>query len=160
MPPAQRDMTNSVSPQRQFRVLVLVSVALYVGWFFFPFLESRFYSRELIELKRWAGLGASLDWRLLTAFAYGSLLAYGVIGIGLVYFKRWARTGFLWLIIFLELSCFTFGVNILTEAEIVYLQLLNIIDGFILAIVYFSRLSEEFTPAADRPLQADAAGPR
>lgn len=146
-------------PKRQFRLLILVSVALYVAWFFFPFLESRFYSRELIELKRWAGFGASLDWRLLTALAYGSLLAYAVVGIGLVCFRRWARTAFLWLIILLELSCFVFGINILTEAEVAYLQLLNIINGFILAIVYFGGLSREFTPADDATLQSNAADP-
>lgn len=151
--------TNPGLPKRQFRVLILVSVALYVAWFFFPLIESRFYSLELIELKRWSGLGASLDWRLLTVIAYGSMLAYGVIGIGLACFQRWARVAFLWLIIFLELSCFIFGINILTEAETAYLQLLNIINGFILAIVYFSGTSHEFATLADAAVRPNATDP-
>lgn len=146
-------------PKRQYRVLIPASVALYVAWFFFPFIESRFYSRELIELKRWAGFGASLAWRLLTALAYGSQLACAVIGIGLVCFGRWARSAFLWPIILLKLSCFVLGVNILTEAEVAYRQLLTIINGFILASVYFSGLSREFMPPAGTALQPNAANP-
>ena len=153
-------MKNSDSRKLRFRVLIAVSVALYFAWFFFPLLESRFYSRELIDLKNWAGYGALLDGKMLTLVAYGSLLAYGAIGIGLFCFKAWARTAFLWLIIFLELSSFGFGINILTEAEVAYLQLLNIIDGFILAIIYFSGLSEEFASAANGLLRTNSADPR
>ena len=137
-------MSNSTSLKFYFRVLVLLSVAMYVGWFFLGSIESRFYAPEITDLMSWSGYGAAFGWNVLTYIAYGSLLAYGLVCVGLVYFKSWARECFLLLTITVLLMTFAFGINILTEASAVYLQLMNMIDGFIIAMIYFSALSEEF----------------
>lgn len=153
-------MNNSNSLKLYFRVLVLLSVALYVGWFFFGLLESRFYGPEITDLMTWSGYGAAFGWNVLTYFAYGSLLAYGMVSVGLVYFKSWARECFLLLTVIVLLMTFAYGINILTEASMVYLQLMNLIDGFIIAIIYFSTLSEEFKFTPGQRIQSDPAEQR
>ena len=153
-------MSNWVSFKTYFRLLVLISVALYVGLFFLPVIESRFYSPEEIDLMTWAGYGAAFGRDVLLYIAYGSLIVYGIIGIGLIYFKSWARECFLLLVIVLVLTSFGYGVNILTEASMVYLQVLNIIDGLIIGIIYFSALRKEFKVTHNKALQSDAAKPR
>ena len=137
-------MSNSISLKLQFRLLVLLSVALYVGWLFFGYFESRFYSAEISDLMTWSGYGATFSWNVLSYIAYASLLAYGIVSLGLIYFKPWARECFLLLTILVLLLAFVFGVNVLTEASYFYLQVMNMIDGFIIAIIYFSEIRDEF----------------
>ena len=153
-------MGNLASIKIYFRLLVLFAVALYVGLFFFPIIDSRFYSPEEIDLMTWAGYGAAFSRDVLVYLAYGLLLAYGIIGIGLIYFRSWARDCFLLLVIILVLTSFAYGVNILTEASMAYLQLLNIIDGLIIGIIYFSALRKEFEVTHDKRMLSDADTPR
>jgi len=153
-------MSNSTSLNLHFRLLVLLSVVLYVGWFFFGYFESRFYSPEIVDLMTWSGYGAAFNWNVLTYIAYTVLLAYGIVCVGLIYFKPWARECFLLLTVLAMLLTFLFGVNILTEASLFYLQLMNMIDGFIIAVIYFSDLKEEFKITHNKRMQSDAAEPR
>lgn len=137
-------MSNSTFPRIHFRLLVLLSVVLYVGWYFFGYIEYRFYSPEIIDLMTWSGYGAAFNWNVLNYISYALLLAYGIVCLGLIYFKPWARECFLLLTILALLSSFIFGVNVLTEASSIYLQVMNMIDGFIIALIYFSDLKKEF----------------
>ncbi len=148
-------MSNSTSLKLHFRLLVLLSVGLYVGWFFFGSFESRFYSPELTDLMSWSGYGAAFSWNVLTYIAYASLLAYGIVCVGLVYFKPWARECFLLLTVLVLLLTFVFGVNVLTEASSFYLQIMNMIDGFIIAMIYFSEIREEFKITHNKRMQSD-----
>ena len=152
-------MSNPTPLKYYFRLLVLLSVALYVGWFFFGSFESKFYSSEIIDLMTWSGYGAAFGWNVLTYIAYASLLAYGVVCLGLIYFKSWARECFLLVTVLGLVLTFGFGVNILTEASSFYLQVMNIIDGFIIAMIYFSELKEEFNITHNKRMQSDAAKP-
>jgi hypothetical protein len=153
-------MSNPTSLKFYFRLLVLLSVVLYVGWFFFGFFESRFYSPEISDLMTWSGYGAAFNWNVLTYIAYASLLAYGIVCVGLIYFKSWARECFLLLTALVLLLTFVFGVNVLTEASSFYIQIMNMIDGFIIAMIYFSELREEFKITHNEPIQPNAAKPR
>ncbi len=128
-----------------------------MGWFFFGYFESRFYSPEIIDLMTWSGYGAAFNWNVLTYIAYALLLAYGIVCLGLIYFKPWARECFLLLTILAMLLTFVFGVNVLTEASSFYLQIMNMIDGFIIALIFLSELKEEFKIAHNKRMQSDPA---
>jgi hypothetical protein len=153
-------MSNTTSFKLHFRLLVLLSVVLYVGWFFIGYFESWFYSPELSDLMTWSGYGAVFSWNVLTYIAYALLLAYGIVCVGLIYFKSWARECFLLLTILAMLLTFVFGVNVFTEASSFYLQIMNMIDGFIIAMIYFSELKVEFKITHNKRMQPDAAEPR
>jgi len=138
-----------------FRILVIASVALYVIWGFLPRIESHFYSPETIDALSWAHVGRVFSWEALSNISYAFLIAYGVVSIGLIYFKPWARLAFLWLTILSVVSSFFYGITVLTELSTVYLQVMSIIDGFILALVYFSSLSKEFKFTHNKRMQSD-----
>ena len=139
---------------------MLLSVALFVGSVFFPYFEPRFYSPEVSDLMTWSGFGAVLSWEVRAILWYGLLLAYGIVCIGLIYFKPWARECFLLVVTLLLLSAFLQGINILTEASTTYMQVMNLIDGFIIAMIYFSELRKEFEITHNKRMQLDAAEPR
>lgn len=153
-------MSNSFSLKFYFRLLVFLSVALYVGSFFFSYFESGFYSSEITDLMTWSTYGAAFSRDVLIYLTFGSLIAYGIVCIGLIYFKPWARECFLLLILVLFFMTFTFGINILTAASSAYFQLMNIIDGFIIAIIYFSPLRNEFKLTHNNGMQSGTAEPR
>ncbi len=134
---------------------MLVSVALYVGMAFLHHLENGIYKAEIIELLRWSGYGAFLDRPALTVLWYGSLVVYGAVCIGLIYFKAWARELFVLLTVLILLTSFLGGLRIETEVSLFYGQILNLIGGFIIAMIYFSELLGEFTVTRNKHVQTD-----
>ena len=152
-------MSNSNSFKLRFRLLVLLSVALYVGWFLLPYVENRVNSQEMADLLTWSGYGALFGSNVLAFLAYGCLLAYGIICVGLIYFKSWARECFVLLMVIVLALSFVYGVSVLSEVSIVYLQVMNIIDGLIIALIYFSALSKEFDITHNKRMQTDRPKP-
>jgi len=139
-----------------FRVLVLIAVALNVGWGFIPYIEYNFYGPEKNDLMRWTGYGAPLDWDALVYLWYAFLVAYGVTCIGLIYFKAWSRECFLLVKVIVLLLSFVYGVSVISEFSSFYGQIMTLIDGFIIAMIYFSDLRMEFTVTHNNRMQPDA----
>ena len=148
-------MSNLESLKFYFRVLVLVSVALNVGSAFLPYFESWAYGSEVNDLLTWSGYNSPFSWEVRSGIWYGMLFAYGIVCIGLIYFKPWARECFLLIVALTILSTFIYGVNVLTEATSVYFYIWNLIEGIIIAMIYFSELKNEFTVTHNKRMEAD-----
>ena len=153
-------MSNNSSLRFYFRVIVLLAVALNVGWGFLPYIEYNFYGPEKTDLLRWAGYGSPLGWDALVYIWYTILVAYGITCIGLIYFKSWSRECFILVKAIVLLLTFVYGVSVTSEFSSFYGQIMILLEGFIIAMVYFSELRSEFTVTHNKRMQSDAAEPR
>ena len=136
-------------------MLILISVGLYVGVIFLRHIETMFYSEDTMDMVRWSGYGAFFDWRAQSVLWHGLLLAYGVVCVGLIYFKSWARECFLLLAVVLIFSNLIYGVTVHTELSSIYAHILWMLDGIIIAVMYFSELKEEFNTTHNTGMQSD-----
>ena len=148
-------MSNSESLKFYFRVLVFVSVALNVAGVFIPYFDSWAYDSEVNDLIAWTGYNSPLSWEVRSALWYGLLLAYGIVCVGLIYFKFWARECFLLVVVITVLGTFVYGINVATETTSAYAYILNFTDGFIIAMIYFSDLKNEFAFTHYKRMQPD-----
>ena len=96
----------------------------------------------------------------MTILWLGSIFAYGVVSIGLIYFKSWSRECFLLLTVILLLSNFAYGIGVYTELSSFFGQILNLLDGLIIGMIYFSKLRDEFGSIPGKPMSSDATNPR
>jgi len=143
-----------------FRYLVLLSIALYAVWFIIPYFSAQLYSSDTYDALSWAGFGATFSFEILTVISYGFLAMFGVVSLGLIYFKNWARLGFSVLIAFSVLAPIIYGISVETEVESFLGQVITLVDGVLLALMYFSSISSEFDNSHNKRMQSDAAEPR
>ena len=128
-----------------FRILVMLSVLAYVLFVLYPLIgpapESPF-AGQIISL---SGYGSAFE--LPEAVDWAIIVLWILLAIGIYNFKRLARTGYLVLLI-LELAVLPFiGMQILTAAELFLFSIVCILDGAILAMAFFSSVSEKFAAA-------------
>ena len=140
-----------------FRFLVLLSIALYAVWFTIPYFSAQLYSPNTYDALSWSGFGAMFSFEVLTAISYGFLASFGVISVGLLYFKNWARQGFSVLIGLSIVAPIIYGISVVTELEAIIGQALTLVDGAILALMYFSSLSIEFQNSHNKRMQSGLA---
>jgi len=128
-----------------FRKLVLLSFAIYVVYFFLSDFHQHIYSSDEMELLAWNGLGATLG--SVVAFPYVLGVAYTIITMGLFFYKAWARTGFMLIVIINGFSAVFAGISVSGGWDSMLGYFLAIIDGFLLAMVYLTPLVAEFEDA-------------
>lgn len=132
--------------KRLFIGLVVANFAVYVVWFCMPYLSNYIYDTDTLNALSWAGHGAILPRFDILPFAF--LLAFGITAIGLVFFKNWARTGFLILTLFSLFYLSGSGLNVQTGFDSFLGYFVNFCDGAILAIAFLTGISNEFEAAA------------
>jgi hypothetical protein len=142
-----------------FRLLILLSVGLYVVWFYGPYFIHNDHEPEITDALSWVGYGAKFSWDVMEVASHAFLFAYGVICIGLIYFKNWARIAFVFLTVISLIANLGFGLNIYTPFDAMYLQVMYMLDGFILAVIFFSSLSKHYEQTHNKRMQSDAAEP-
>lgn len=140
-----------------FRNLVLLSVALYAVWFCIPYFSVNLYSPETLDAISWAGSDALLSFDSLAIVAFLFLFLYAITSVGLIYFKPWARISFLLLTLSSILTTPLFGIVVLPAIESSIFQVVNILDGVLIAFMYFTSVSNEFINSHNKALVKDAA---
>ena len=125
-----------------FRLLVISAMLFYVLWFCAPYLDSYIKDPNVQDLLLWHGYGAIIKPTDIEAYVW--LLVYGLLSIGLVYFKAWARTAFLVVTVLAVTLILASGMTIHTVYEQILLQIVTLLDGAIIAMAYFSKLKDEF----------------
>ena len=128
--------------KRLFRSLVVASTLAYVLWFCMPFFSVHIFDSETLDALSWAGFGAIVDLGNLAPYMF--LIAYGIIAVGLIYFQRWARTGFLILTVVAFILAPLSGLNVQTGIDSALSYFITLADGAILAIAFLTSMSDEF----------------
>jgi hypothetical protein len=127
-----------------FKILLCINFIVYLLWFFFPFFWMDVYSYEIVKALNWSGYEAFLDATTRTIIAYSFFIIYIIAFIGVYFFKKWARNLFLiTLIISISLTLF-YGTYVAGIYEVMLAEILNISDGMLIAMMYFSNLKNNF----------------
>jgi len=137
-------MSFNQSPKIYFKLLVLLSVGLYVVWFYAPYFIHIDHEPEVLDALSWNGFGAKLSWEVLEVGAHIFLFGYGVTCIGLIYFRHWARIAFVFFVGISSIATLGFGLHVYSAIGALYVQIMYMLDGFILAVIFFSKLSGEY----------------
>ncbi len=125
-----------------FRALVVISTLIYLVYWFLPFVDWRWYSLDVLELRELSGIGAQL--LLPLAVEYILFAAWILAAVGMYFFKAIARSAFLWLYIVSTLMEPFLGVVVLTGLDSVLSSLSTVLDGAIIAIAYLTSVERQF----------------
>ena len=148
-----------MTSQKLFRVLLLVSLIATVTATALHYAASSHVSADWKTLLQWDGDGGLVDrvpdefpsaWSARVLLIVGLIVALGfalftlVTQIGMLFFWRFARPGFLVVtVVWIALTPF-FGLSVTLPLEGMLYYLATLCDGAALAMAYFSPLSERF----------------
>jgi len=113
-------------------------------YFFIPYFDNFLHEEGTLAALSWSGYNAWISPAAQDIFAYTTLFFYVVASIGLINFKTWSKTFFVVLTIFSILSELLFGFSAITAYDAMLLDIVGILDGAILAMLYFTSISNEF----------------
>ena len=109
------------------------------------FFSAYLYDQNTNDALTWNGYGALVPMHDLVPYAF--LIAFGVVSIGLIFFKSWARTGFLFLTAIGFLLSPVIGLSVQTGVDSLLSYFINLSDGAILVMAYLTSINNEFQPA-------------
>ncbi|MBC2715739.1 MAG: hypothetical protein HF978_10565 [Desulfobacteraceae bacterium] len=129
-----------------FRYLVVFSMSIYALWFFIPYVTIHFslYSKEISDILSWTGLDALIGYKAQDIIGYIFLFSFLVVSVGLFKFKIWAKIGFILLTLISIFATPLSGLMILPVIDSMLFQIMNLADGIIISLMYFSSLRNEF----------------
>lgn len=127
---------------KTFVLFVLFALTLQLFLFLFPW---RFVYSELgLEALSFLGIDALIHpnfiWKISILFTGAYFISY----IGLLFFKSWARIFFVALSIIGGIGISLYGINVQSSFESMVGYFISIVDGFIIALAFFSPVSEKF----------------
>jgi hypothetical protein len=125
-----------------FTGLVVITLIAYVVWFCMPLLWEYLYEGDVLNALSWNGYGSQINTN--GPIPYIFLVAYGVICIGLINFKRWARTGYVIFTILSILITPFLGLSVQWGIESFLSYVISLGDGAIIAMLFFTNLSDKF----------------
>jgi len=135
----------SVSNERLvsiYRILIVVSTAIFVVFYWLPYFDSPLYTVDMNELRKWDGLDAAVE---VTLTVQVGLFAMGLAAPLLMYFFIvGSREIFLLTTLTFAAANIGFGARVLMPLDMFLGGLVNIADGAILAIAYLTSLSERW----------------
>ena len=126
-----------------FRNVVIFSYVLYAAFVFIAFFSAYLYDQKTLDILTWNNYGTIIQ--LSHVFGYLFFFAYTVIFLGLIYFKSWARTAFVILTLLSVILTGIQGIEILPAIEGLLSYLMNLSDGAIIALMYFTSISSKFS---------------
>ncbi len=132
--------------ERIYRILILLSTAAYILWFFQPYNSPEFVGEEAIRILGAEGYGGS-DFLLNISPVMGWVLLLGFIlaAVGMVFYISAARASFVLLLaISIVLRLFT-GLSVQTSINAALLYFINIADGVIVFMSYFSSVADNYS---------------
>jgi len=124
-----------------YRAGIIISMALYAVWFLLPNAGLPL-SNEIHSIMEWnfyneiVSIPAVINWIMF--------LLFNMASIGMLFFKRECRDLFLILMIGSFILTPLRGVSVMTAIDASIGYYITIIDGFILALAYYSELSDNF----------------
>jgi len=131
--------------ERIFKSLIVLSVTLYVIFYFIPYFH-HFWLNEP-EIHFWKNNGAQATLILPDFIFHLLMIAWVLTSIGIFYYNKIARSCFLLLIIATTLMTPFLGWSIYTSIESTIIVSLNMIDGALIVMAYLTSISHEFENA-------------
>jgi hypothetical protein len=129
--------------EKVYRYSIVHTAAIYVAVLILPFNWPLIYSNEVIEKIVWSN-GAGAIVYIPIALFYTISALYMISLIGLIFYKRWAKYVFISLTGFVLIANLGQGVFSQGPLESFGNQALSLIDGFIVALIFYSPISERF----------------
>ncbi len=126
--------------------LVVTTLILYVSLFSIPYFWVYLYEGKILNALAWNSYGSKFGANELIGYLF--MACYGVVSIGLVLFKGWARLGFVVLTIFSVVTSPFWGLSVQYGFGSALSYMLALGDGAILAIVFLTSISDEFESTA------------
>jgi hypothetical protein len=125
-----------------FRTFVAGATACYLVWVALPYFDEVFLHPEAQLLMKYDGYHSILG--LPSAVSWIFVIVWVGLAIGMFLFLAPARTGYLILVlVFLFLTPLN-GLRVQSGLESYFLDAVNILDGVVLAMAYFSKVSQYF----------------
>lgn len=125
-----------------FRVLVTVTIFATALFWAMPFIDFMWYSNEQLILLDQNGLGSSIT-ASYTLYWF-QLGLWVLVSVGLFLFVKLARTAFVALYLVNSFAALFYGIQVLTPIEVFLSNFIGLADGAIIALMYFTSISEEF----------------
>lgn len=125
-----------------FRILIVISTILYVVVYWLPYLEEPFLSEKEMQLLIWDGLGSLF--RVSLALDIGIFLTGIVVPALMFFYVAGSRLAFLVLTLLYIALNLAFGIRVFTPITLFLGDIVLVMDGAIIAISYFTSVSERF----------------
>jgi hypothetical protein len=138
---------------KTFRLLVLLSLGLYVLWFYFPYLDPFLFDEERLAVWGYSGFDTKFEfphWHYYLWLAFWTVVTYGLYN-----FAKWSRDVLIVGYIVGYFLAPIYGTAIQSPLSSVLGNLSTLLDGIIIGMAYFSPLAERFarTTTGDAPKQ-------
>jgi len=130
-----------------YRGSIALNILLYAAVLILPFIWPEFYTSEQIERIVWSNSVGAIIY-IPTSIFYSIAVLYFISLVGLVFYQRWARFVFLSLTILVLFMGLGQGVFSQGPLDAFLNQMLSLLDGLVLALVFFSDLSQKFKTKA------------
>ena len=138
-----------------FRTLIITSVVLYLAFHTMPYLDYTSLTENELDLLSWGGYNSTIPGEPYTSYAIA--IIWLCISISLFFYINIARLLFAIMLIFTAiLSPFT-GYAVYTAIGNTIVSILEMIDGALLIMMYFTSVSTKFTKAPNKALNTDSA---
>lgn len=125
-----------------FRVLVSLTIIIQVLIYVFAFIQFPSVNAEEIRVLGWNKYGASIT------FPYWFWTAVAIfwvfVSIRMLYFDKWTRITYLWLVILVTLLAPFMGLYVRTGVDLFLDQAITLLDGAVLVFCYFTSISQNF----------------
>ncbi len=125
-----------------FRLLVVIQALLTAVYWLLPYVDYHWLSIEELLVLEDSGTGAALI--IGDFFSWGMFAFWIALSFGLYFFVRFSREAF---VIFYLVNfglTLAMGVQVLTPVDQVVLGLLQVGDGMLIAVAYFTSVSQKF----------------
>jgi len=129
-------------PEKLFRVIIVGLIAAQMLMYFFPW--GRFYGEALDVAMSWGGFGAALGPYYSFLFVNLISLLYLVTYLGLLFYSKWARFAFVWVLLAGVIGNLLLGLLIYSSVEAALGYAVSLGEGFVLALAYFSNVGNKF----------------
>ncbi len=125
-----------------FRYILIFSTVLSIALWMLPYVDYMWLSSEVYQILDYNGYGSVLPHSpLVYWFIFISWLC---VSVGLFFFNKAARTGFIILSITSIVASPFWGVLVMTPAEVTLFSIVAMSDGAIITMIYLSSIAKEF----------------
>lgn len=132
-----------------FRVILVASTAIFCVYYWMPLFDEPFYSEDARNVLALDGFGATVT--VGTTFVSALFLVVLAIRSSMYLFVRWARTAFAALCLIYPFFNLFLGFRVVTPVEMIMIHFVTVADGALLAMAYFSSVSNSFRAELSRP---------
>ena len=139
--------------KKLFEILVLISLTTYAIFMSLPYFWDLIFQKDAIGLLDLNGYMEFINFFYINNIITGLTI---VASVGLLFYKRWARTLFFSLIVIYIILAPFMGFAIAAGFESALSSINLLCNGAVLYMAYFSSVADEFKKTPNKPHNQDA----